>query len=172
MRMALKPNISVRFYRRRNRLREKTAGLGPNEGVTISPGALVAAERARAELAEGYPEWAGSLIEQLAWQYRKCLDRPEQRPGCLAEIKAIARGMQGHGNMFGYPLISTFADSLHGFCDHSAPVGDGHLELIKAHVDAMRAVIAHRISGDGGQVGRQLTTSLEEAIAKLRRAPA
>ena len=43
---------------------------------------------------------------------------------------------------------------------------DAAVEIIKAHIDAMRAVIRDKVSGDGGQVGRALLTALDQAVAQ------
>ena len=165
--MASQP-VTVRLYRFRNKLKEKTAGLGREEDVKISPDALARAEAALAEMAEDYPDWVRGLIGDLSASYQKCLDQPEGRSAWFAEIRDIARDMKGQGGTFGYPLITSFADSLYGFSNMSRDIKDSHLELIKAHIDAMRAVIFERVSGDGGKIGRQLERGLERAIEKFR----
>ena len=43
---------------------------------------------------------------------------------------------------------------------------DNVVEIVKAHVDAMNAVIKGRIDGDGGAVGAELKKILTEAIDK------
>ena len=45
-------------------------------------------------------------------------------------------------------------------------ITDNHIELVKSHVDAMRAIIRGRVAGDGGEIGAKLSESLDEAIAK------
>ena len=40
------------------------------------------------------------------------------------------------------------------------------MEIVKAHIDAMKAVIAGRIEGDGGAVGVELQEALRTAIDK------
>lgn len=42
--------------------------------------------------------------------------------------------------------------------------------LFKAHVDAIKAVMAGRVSGDGGATGQQLLASLEVAKRKYAKA--
>ena len=45
-------------------------------------------------------------------------------------------------------------------------MSDNHVEILKAHVDAMNAVIKGRVNGDGGEVGIELRKTLEAAIDK------
>lgn len=166
--MVDKKKISVRFYRFKNKLKEKTAGLGGDENVEISPEALAEAEAALAEMSEDYPDWVSSTIDKLSEQHRNCVDDPDKRKEHFQEIREIAHDMKGQGGTFGYPLISTFSDALYGFADARGKLTDDHVEIIKAHVDAMRAVISNRVKGDGGEIGAELTKGLAAAIAKYK----
>ncbi len=119
-------------------------------------------------MAEDYPDWVASLIVKLQEQHGRCVDTPEMRRDCLEAMHHIAHDMKGQGGTFGYPLVTSFADSLYNFTKSRDDVTDNQIELIKAHVDAMRAVIRGRVSGDGGEIGAQLNKSLNEAITKYQ----
>ncbi|MCJ9430305.1 Hpt domain-containing protein [Kordiimonas marina] len=163
--MAEKKPVIVRFYRFKNRLKEKTAGLAPGK-VTISPEALEAAEEALHKMAEDYPDWVSGLIVKLQEQHGRCVDTPEKRRDCFEEINRIAHDMKGQGGTFGYPLITTVSDSLYGFTQSREEISDNQVELVKAHLDAMRAVIRGRVSGSGGDIGQKLIEGLNQAILK------
>jgi chemotaxis protein histidine kinase CheA len=160
-----KKKVIVRFYRFKNRLKEKTAGLAPGK-VSISPEALEAAEAALEKMAEDYPDWVSGLIVKLQEQHGRCVDSPEKRRESLEAINHIAHDMKGQGGTFGYPLITTIADSLYGFSYSRDEITDNQVELIKAHLDAMRAVIRGRVSGSGGEIGEKLIEGLNQAITK------
>lgn len=158
--------VIVRFYRFKNRLKEKTAGLAPGK-TNINPEALEEAEKALNKMSEDYPDWVSGLIVKLQEQHGRCVDTPEKRHEFFEEINHIAHDMKGQGGTFGYPLITDFADSLYGFTvKRPGDISDNQIELVKSHVDAMRAVIRGRVSGDGGEIGAELSKSLDEAIAK------
>ncbi|NVJ97585.1 MAG: Hpt domain-containing protein [Alphaproteobacteria bacterium] len=157
--------VIVRFYRFKNRLKEKTAGLAPGK-VSISAEALEAAEKALEKMAEDYPDWVSGLIVKLQEQHGRCVDTPEKRRDCFEAINHIAHDMKGQGGTFGYPLITTIADSLYGFTYSREGITDNQVELVKAHLDAMRAVIRGRVSGNGGEIGEKLIEGLNQAIAK------
>lgn len=156
----------VRFYRFKNALKEKTGGLSGEE-AEIAPEALAAAEQALAEMAEDYPDWVSAVIDKLAEQHQICLRDAGNRKPAFQQIRAIAHDMKGQGGTFGYPLITTFADSLAGFAAIAGAHGDNQVELIKAHIDAMRAVISGRVKGDGGAIGKELSAGLNQAIEKF-----
>ena len=46
---------------------------------------------------------------------------------------------------------------------------DAAVEIVKAHIDAMRAVIREKVAGDGGEVGRALLESLKDAVERETR---
>jgi len=165
-----KPTVKVRFYRLRNRLKEKTAGLGQSNDqlMFLDEVALEAAQRIFEEMAEDYPDWVNEQIEALYELHRRCVDSPEQRRGLFEQITAQAHDLKGQGGTFGYPLVTAFAASLNRFSTIRHDITDNHVEIIKAHIDAMRAVIRDRIKGDGGEIGEALQRGLEQVIAKYR----
>ncbi|WP_374764553.1 Hpt domain-containing protein [Yunchengibacter salinarum] len=166
--MAKQDGVIVRFYRFQNRLKEKTAGLSPGRG-SIDPEALEKAQETLDKLAEDYPDWVNNLITKLHEKHSRCVDTPENRKEFFEEIAHIAHDMKGQGGTFGYPLITAFAESLYGFTNGRREPDDDEVELVKSHVDAMRAVIKNRVSGDGGDVGKQLTAGLNRAIEKYKK---
>jgi len=160
--------VSVRYYRIKNKLREKTLGLAPvdDDQISFDDELMLKATAALEEMAEDYPDWVSGLIDQLADVHRRCVDTPEQRFQHFEQLHAIAHDMRGQGGTFGYPLISDFSDGLYDFTGVNTSTSDKNVEIIKAHIDAMRVVIKERISGDGGDLGSQLKTGLDAAIKK------
>lgn len=159
--------ITVRYYRFRNSLKEK--GLGgqvPSGPGSISEEALAAAQEQFEKMAEDYPDWVQSVLTRLHEQHSRCVDTPELRHQCFKRLNEIAHDMKGQGGTFGFNLISSFAVSLYDFTKPRDSYNDAVVELVKAHVDAMKAVIAGRIRGDGGEIGTELTQSLHKAIEK------
>lgn len=163
--MTDKPKTRVRFYRIRNRLKDKLGGGRPGE-LTIPKEALEQAQAAFEKMAEDYPDWVTKHIEQLRVLHARCVDTPEHRAKIYVEIHEIAHDMRGQGGTFGYPLITTFAASLYEFTAPKAVIGDNQIEIIKAHIDSMSAVIKGRVKGSGGTLGAELAANLSQAIAK------
>ncbi len=162
--------VSVRYYRHKNKLKEKTLGLAPNndEEISFDEDLMAQAMAVLDDMAEDYPDWVSGLIQQLADVHRRCVDTPEQRFQHFEQLHSIAHDMRGQGGTFGYPLMSNFADGLYDFTGVSTTTSDKNVEIIKAHIDAMRVVIKDRISGDGGDIGNQLKKGLEAAIKKYQ----
>ncbi|MEP3246798.1 MAG: hypothetical protein ABJN40_00215 [Sneathiella sp.] len=163
-----KPKIAVKFYRTRNRLLEKAGGIGANaETVTFSPEMLEETETQFQEVISDYPDWVQETLNKLTALVEVCVNFPDKRLTSYKKIQEIAHEMKGQGGTFGYPLVSTFGDSLYDFTGVNAGVSDDHVQIIKAHTDAMKATISGRIQGDGGQVGIELKAMLAAAIKRF-----
>ncbi len=163
-----KGKIKVRYFRLRNRLKEK-AGTGQSR----EPGkfAMKALEQAMAELdkfSDDYPDWVQGQVRELYDLFRKAKDKDESRRAIeFKRLNEIAHDMRGQGGTFGYPLVTTVADSLYKLTVTRALTSESHLEIVKSHIDTMNAVIKERVEGDGGLMGRELLTALEKAIEKF-----
>ena len=73
--------------------------------------------------------------------------------------------LKGQGGSFGYDLISQVGDSLKKFTDSRSEANPRDVEIIAAHVDAMRVVMVEDIRGDGGDVGRAIVDGLYKLTA-------
>ncbi|MFQ5533211.1 MAG: hypothetical protein ACE5EM_00105 [Sphingomonadales bacterium] len=162
-----KPAVKVRFYRFQNRLKKKAGGAGAKGVGAIAPEVLLRAQQALDRVAEDYPDWVSKLIRNLYEEHAHCLETTERRRGYFGNIHRIAHDMKGQGGTFGYDLISTFSESLCDVTSRTAGTSDSHVEIVKAHIDAMNAVIKERVKGDGGEVGQAIAKSLQDAIGKF-----
>lgn len=163
-----KSGVKVRFYRSKNRLKEKAAGLGmdANAIIEFDDDLMSAAEEALNEMAEDYPDWVMSVIDELFETHRRCVDDEVNRKGYFERINSVAHDMKGQGGTFGYQLITNFAEGLYNFTAKGSGLSDSHVEIIKAHIDAMRVVIRERVEGDGGEIGSELTKGLQQSVEK------
>jgi len=163
-----KGKIKVRYFRLRNRLKDKAGS-----GHSREPGkfAVEALEQAMAELdkfAEDYPDWVQGQVSELYELLAKTREKEDNRRATeFKRINEIAHDMRGQGGTFGYPLVTTVADSLYAFTGSRSLAQDSHVEIVKSHIDTMNAVIKERVEGDGGILGRELLTALEKAIEKF-----
>ncbi|HUN52961.1 MAG TPA: hypothetical protein VMU42_17680 [Candidatus Sulfotelmatobacter sp.] len=169
-----KKNVRVRIYRLRSKLKDKAGGLGKGgETGSLAAEALAAAEAEFQKMAEDYPDWVGGYITSLYTEYETAKPRaPDMRLPNFHRANQLAHELKGQGGTFGYPLITTFGKSLYDLTVGACGTSDNHLEILKAHIDAMQAVVKGRVKGEGGALGAELAKSLEAAIAKYSAASA
>lgn len=126
----------------------------------ISPEDLLRAEQALARLGNSYLNWADADAARL----RACLDEmlaPGADPAALLpRLFAISHDMKGQAATFGYPLVSELGNRLCRLIEaHPAPPPE-MLDHMAALVDGIARVVAERLEGDGGEVGRELRSRL------------
>ena len=158
----------VWYFRLPNSLKDKVGGAGATGPGELPTELLEKAEEQLEKDSLDFADWAINYINQLAeaLEEAKAEEVPDHREAAFERLNLLAHELRGQGGTFGYPLITLFAKSLYGYTQPGFPRDDSALELVKAHVDIMRAVIRDRVSGDGGKLGRELFQSLQAAIKK------
>lgn len=131
---------------------------------------LARAEAAVAGLQGDYLVWAAQDIAAMERQCTTMLSLPEdERAHALGELFTTVHGMKGQGGSFGFPLITQIADSLSRFIEHRTLCGPHEMDVITVHIDAMRVVIAERLTDEGGVAGAQMLLGLERVLDKFDR---
>ena len=74
---------------------------------------------------------------------------------------------RGQGGTFGYDLITGIATSLSAFTDELDPCDVKAVKLINVYLNAMRMAFMEDSTGDGGEIGKAISQSLEVAIHKI-----
>jgi len=148
---------------------ELAAKLGPGKG--IDPAVLQRAEQAIAAMAGEYVAWATRDVGRLQAAVASARGNPAD-PAALTPVREIAHEVRGQGGTFGYPLVTRLASSLYRLLVERPVLPLAAYATLDAHVDALRAVIAQGVKGDGGAVGQQLAGELEAMVARLVAEPA
>jgi CheY-like chemotaxis protein len=153
-------------FRLTNNLQAKAGGDGISGLGEIPTALLEEAEDQLERAALDFTEWAANYLTQLSALCTETQKTPDRRAVHFEEINLLAHELRGQGGTFGYPLITTFAKMLYDATRSGGGTDDADVEIVKAHIDAMRAVIREKVAGDGGDTGRALLKSLELAIER------
>ncbi|MBT5240684.1 MAG: response regulator [Rhodospirillaceae bacterium] len=149
-----------------NILKQKMGLHNSNKPFEMPTEILAEAEDTLEREAEGFLDWAKTFLDDLSDKVAQAQKDAANRAGHLAEVNRIAHELRGQGGTFGYPLITLIAKSLYETTEYPCREDDANLKICVAHIDTLRAVIREKIEGDGGAIGRQLLSSLNQAIAK------
>ncbi|MBL8834585.1 MAG: hypothetical protein JNL71_19490 [Rhodospirillales bacterium] len=84
------------------------------------------------------------------------------------EVYMLSHELRGQGGSYGYPLVTRFGDQLCRYLDATDILDAKTLIIVKAAADAIAVVINSKVSGDGGETGRQLVDMLDRAIAMAK----
>lgn len=157
----------VWYFRLPNALRDKVGGLGTTETGECPLDLVAEAEASLERTALDFTNWALGYLGRLSQLCEEALQGSGRRKKHFDEIHLVALELRGQGGTFGYPLVSVFAKMLFDLTGEGCREDDNAVEIVKAHIDAMRAVLRERIAGDGGQVGRELLKSLQAGVDRL-----
>ncbi|WP_431858949.1 response regulator [Azospirillum sp.] len=157
----------VVYFELPNRLGAKV-GVGPRDPVPALPESVLEAAEAEIQSRAGdYATWIAAEVEEMTRRIDRLGADSRHVAGLVADISRAAHEMRGQGGIFGYPLITQIAKSLYEATSGGLKAVTPNEQLLfKAHVDAIKAVMHGRVSGDGGATGQQLLASLEVAKRK------
>ena len=106
-------------------------------------------------------------LETLSGFCSKALSKKGSRAETFGEIHNLSLELRGQGGTFGYPLITEISKMLYNCTQEGCNEDDKAVEIVQHHIDAMRAILRGKISGDGGAVGKELLTGLRKTIEKV-----
>lgn len=124
--------------------------------------ALARAEEALAQLADDFSSWMreeATKLESARESFRKA---PQTEDGQQILYRA-SHDIRGQGRTFGYPLAGEIADGLCDLIDGADEMSAHVLELVDAHIDAIRAVVRDDIRDDKDTTARSLVAELKVA---------
>jgi hypothetical protein len=134
---------------------EAAAGLDPRR--------VAAAESVLAARARHYPITAMADVDLLINDLTRARNKVTERVRALRAIAATAHSMRCHGSTYGYPLVTKIALSLYDYSGKAAGT-DEQLEVIEAHIEALRAILVEGLTEDGGPVGQEVVHSLRQVV--------
>lgn len=85
----------------------------------------------------------------------------------LTNIRRVAHDLRGQGATYGYDLITEVAECLFRYTERLSNAAELNPEVLRAHADAMRAVVKNDVKGDGGAIGIDLVASLDALVARM-----
>lgn len=168
---ALRDDVQAVYIRPANKLRDKLGANALKGEVDIDPMIIQAAEQRIQSLLGDYTDWMGRYLNSMTRSLSSLEVTEEENHASnakhMANINRISHELRGQGGIFDYPLITALGKSLYeATADPDKPLSQARLELIQAHVDAMRTVFKEKISGNGGEVGTALLLDIRAAVKR------
>ena len=128
---------------------------------------LEAAEAKIAERSDAFLAQMDGEISALRAAYSEIAQQDTADEKAASDIAMRAREVKGLAGTFGFDLLTQIGDSLYEFATELTALDAKQIELMGAHIDAMELVIQNKITGDGGDVARELLNTLGIATDKL-----
>jgi chemotaxis protein histidine kinase CheA len=146
-----------------NALKAKIGGALP----AVDERAIARAEAALAQLSGHFEDWMEEELSHLlaAWS---AYDAQGGADAALHELHRRSHDLKGLAGTYGYPLVGRICGSLCKLTGEDLPADAPRApaSLLKAHVDAVRAIVASRIKAADHPVGLELAAELEERMRR------
>lgn len=159
----------AQFIKVPNNLRKAKSGNGPGK---LDQSLLKRAEQVIENIQATYTDWADEELEALDAVVARLVSGSSDQSADLKELYTLSLDMKGSGGSFGYLMMSEVAASLNDFLQGKEALQKLDIEVVAAHVSALRAIYAESIRDDGGNMGRALLVGLEKIVAKANGASA
>jgi len=145
-------------------LRAKARVLTAAEAARFNP--IRRAEDALEQLSVNFDQWLSDQIAVLQETHAACVAAgfPEEP---MHHFFRAAHDLRGQAATLGYPLAGEIAGSLCHLFDNIAPGEGVPRELVRLHVEAIRAVVAEKASDENHATGRPLVDSLRAATDEV-----
>lgn len=117
-------------------------------------------------LGDEFIGWVNPETARLRDAVAQLRARPELWESLLDQAYWIAFEIKGQGTILGYPLLSEIGDSLCNFVRGMRHPRPAEIDVIDAHVGALRAVVIEQMQGGGGEIGAQVLRGLKIAVQK------
>lgn len=140
-------------------------GAGMAKGIDLE--AVHQASSAIASMADDFADRVALEIAMMMKLSHDLDDDPARAAKIGAKISRVAREVGDQGETFGYDLISDVGNSLTSYIGSLRNPERLNSDVVRAHADAMRAVIKNKVKGDGGPVGVELVESLEQLVKRM-----
>ena len=129
----------------------------------IDPAAIAKAEAALKSLANNFTQWLADEITKLE-AARQQVRTQGVSIETMENLYLRAHDLKGLGTTYGYQLITRIAGSLCRMIDEKEKRATTSLELVDAHIDAIKAAVRDDIKSDDHPVGSVLVEELERRV--------
>jgi len=129
----------------------------------IDPAAIAKAEAALKSLANNFTQWLADEITKLE-AARQQVRTAGVTIETMENLYLRAHDLKGLGTTYGYQLITRIAGSLCRLIDDKEKRAQAPLDLVDAHIDAIKAAVRDDIKTDDHPVGRVLVEELERRV--------
>ena len=136
---------------------------GTTKKMTLDSADLIKrGEEAMQGLAENFDAWMNDELTRLLEARRVVLDEG-LTDIALEALHVVAHDMKGSSATYGYPLAARVAATLSALTANVMEE-EPSLDLINAHVDAIRAIIQGGIKEADNPVGKEIADNLQEIV--------
>lgn len=133
----------------------------------IDAKAIAKAEEALKSMSAQFGQWLQDEIDKLEMAHQAIRDEGLNTE-TAEQLYFRAHDLKGLGSTYEYPLITRIAGSLCRLMDEPGKRDTTPINLLFAHIDAIKACVRDKIQTDEHPVGKVLAEALEAEVSQYR----
>ncbi len=150
----------VRFIKPPNIIKQKVGAGGIDETL------LEKSQQAINNTEFDFLPYAQQFLKQLSEFVAEARKNNEAFHASKEKIIGPVMQLKANGGMFRYQLVSDVADIALQFLESIEVSNDDTFDVIKAHENTIKVIIANKLKGDGGREGYALIKELDQACQR------
>lgn len=87
-------------------------------------------------------------------------------PGTVQLMTTPVMQLKANASTFRYTLVSNLANIMLNYLEAVQKVDNDVIAIVEAHQQSLRLIIAKKITGDGGPIGKQMQEELQSACQR------
>lgn len=115
-----------------------------------------------------YVERLRSNLSRLQTMLNRPLEKPADSTAVIDSVYALLHNTRGQAQDVGHDLVTRICSLACGILQRNKTPDGNVLRAVKAHIQALDIIFAHDLPRDGGALGQQLVTRLEDLAAVAR----
>ncbi len=120
---------------------------------------LASADSMLSSMKEDFDALVDKALADLPAIYSQQWQVPASRKQAIVAFSRTANTLKGKSGSFGFGLLGTVADLFRDYLTDVPPEQQKAAAILN-YIDTLNVVWKHKISGDGGEIGRQIVADL------------
>jgi len=108
---------------------------------------------------------ANQFLKELGEAVKKARANPEA-PNTVHDMATPVMQLKANASTFRYTLVTNLANIMLNFLEAVRKVDQDVVSIVEAHQQTLSLIVAKKITGDGGPVGKQMQEELQSACQR------
>jgi chemotaxis protein histidine kinase CheA len=144
---------------------KKKIGVNVNLREIFTPERITAAQKTIDDTQSDFIEWAHEDLKKLNSAHHAMEQDPHHKESAET-MRKLAFSLKCQAGTFGFDLGSEVARSLNLYLQDHNEYNEGHIAVLRKHIDALEVIFQQNVQGQGGKIGEELMDGLQKLINK------
>jgi hypothetical protein len=120
-----------------------------------------------ANMGAQYLDWVNDDIQRLEHALSEIEDGADLESEAAKSFRVCIHELRGMGGTFEYDLVTSIGDQMYRIIHNCEAIDAGRVMALRVHLNAIKVVMAEKLTGDGGDRGREVFAGLQQVFQKF-----